>query len=1764
MYQVKKMLQQQHFSGHREPVSSSVLSDQPPRVISVSSLAALSGSSHLSTCLPASSGSLPASSAFSSPAVASSFRPAACASSASPSKSLPPRHSTCLLVDPQVPGAGGGLASGQSLPPRAQLAGVAAAVGSAPPEATRPGAPGTRKRGLDEEGSSRGEKKAKSRRRVKRNREDLVGNAYGEPGWAAASATSQPSVLIRGGAKKETEGHVGWEAEEPTRQPRARGRQSLQGRKGKKERREKETGGSPQRRQRTLSGEEARRKAGGSVQQAESSASQDKGRTEATSWRQDTEVDPNTFSFGDAHPYHSSSRSTVSSSVSASSSSPSLFSSGVHPETGGAWKARGPSRDIELLPSGLRCNLKSQLASLFSASASSPLLASLSSSSASSSSLTSRSSPHASCSLSSCLSPSASAGPPSSCETSESAALSRYRAVPASLLGGLLGPADLARVRAEEARDRRLQAAMAKMQKAPRGDTHDDARKPVMAPLTVEAFARLYRDCLGGRLPAAPPVGASPRLRSRPLKAVGSASPGRLAAAGEGVEGGEEKLETRDVLQELLEQARSKAEQRKRARMQALERQREEALRLERGRKLEEETHDLNAAPAQVPRVSGPSGVSSGSRESLAAPQESREKRRLVGLHAGEGGAASESGPAEEVDLFAEKDDAGASRWEREGRLHAESFSSSSSPSVSFADAASSAVGSASFKHSYRVGPEDYDAWASGSVRVNTVSRNWEAERGFEWDEAVHTCNEKVFGNRSFRPMQRAIINAVLSQRDVFVMMPTGGGKSLCFQLPAIVSGGVTVVVMPLVSLITDQLEQMQLLNVGCRAFAANQPWEEQKAVYDELRRGNGEIHLLLVTPEKLKGSSLLRSCLHELNREGCLDRFAIDEAHCVSQWGNDFRPDYRQLQSLREEYPNVPLVALTATATKAVLQDVVTQLRMREPVVFQGSFDRPNLRYEVRPKVARRVVEDIAATIKTEFHGLSGIVYCLSRRECERVAEGLQRHAGISAGFYHAQLDAEKREEIQRDWMNDDIKVIVATLAFGMGINKRDVKFVIHCAMPKCLENFYQESGRAGRNGEEASCILFYNYHDKQRQSHLIQLNSNEASASGGRRQADGQASRNEENLLRMLAYCEEEEECRRRFILRHFGEDFRGACTVACDNCRRRATRAGPPRVLRCAEEVSQILEFVRRCKADYPSFPLTLSSLRDLLLGKRNTRRGADIERLPHFGLLAKKKWSPETTFCLLKRLIIHQVLHERCVTTGSGGSSGFSGFTAYIDLGRQAGQASSCVFALTLPLAGPENAREEKRMPAPRFVTNASKRSLGDGDSLQLAKKRRQAPQGDRRLFGDSSASPGFSSSGSPPSWTCKAGGGEVEETSELHALTGGGHKSSGVESRSALSAAGRERQRKDRGRPVASSFSSESCAFEQEMEAGRLGAGRREEAHGESRRQRERDERQKEEEKNRKTEGEVAQHPVGLSEAQRHELKGKLQVLRKESAKVYGIKNSSSIVSLQGLEQMVAHLPTSREALEALELPDFKSQYKLNKYSTVFTDAIRQYVAEHHLGSNCISSGTIAASGLGSGSANGDSYFVNRVKQLTEASRESYIRVGGNFASSGEGGGSLDSRWIRPMSLAQRLGDRALSVHAKDSSAPTMRGREDASDVWASKKTPQTIHVSSTSSASASEGRDGHPAKNGQVETGVTGPHLSENGRGAASRYFAESNREHKHRGATSIFNNPVPHNAAWPYAANTETPESVYVSRSASYVSVEEIDEFAYVQGRRT
>ena len=353
----------------------------------------------------------------------------------------------------------------------------------------------------------------------------------------------------------------------------------------------------------------------------------------------------------------------------------------------------------------------------------------------------------------------------------------------------------------------------------------------------------------------------------------------------------------------------------------------------------------------------------------------------------------------------------------------------------------------------------------------------------FPWSEQLAEVNRRVFGNESFLENQEPTMNATLSQRDVFCLMPTGGGKSLCFQLTALVTGGVTVVVMPLVSLMQDQSDQLLALGIETSMFTASTTVDEQRSIYADLENHPPSTNLLFVTPEKITKSDRLLSCLELLNANGFLTKFTIDEAHCVSQWGHDFRKDYLSLRTLRKKFPTVPILALTATATSEVMNDVVRQLHMRRPVILRRSFDRPNLKFEVVPKVKKALVDDIARLIKTQFAGQCGIVYCLAKAECEQLADDLRRR-GISATHYHA--GEEDRATIQRSWMNDVIHVIVATVAFGMGINKKDVRFVIHASLPKSLENYYQEAGRAGRDGFQAACILYYDYADKARLQHL------------------------------------------------------------------------------------------------------------------------------------------------------------------------------------------------------------------------------------------------------------------------------------------------------------------------------------------------------------------------------------------------------------------------------------------------------------------------------------------------------------------------------------------------------------------------------------------------------------------------------------------------------------------------------------------------------
>ncbi|CAI0439398.1 unnamed protein product [Linum tenue] len=433
----------------------------------------------------------------------------------------------------------------------------------------------------------------------------------------------------------------------------------------------------------------------------------------------------------------------------------------------------------------------------------------------------------------------------------------------------------------------------------------------------------------------------------------------------------------------------------------------------------------------------------------------------------------------------------------------------------------------------------------------------------FPWEKKLEENNKKVFGNHSFRPNQREVINATMSGYDVFVLMPTGGGKSLTYQLPALICPGITLVISPLVSLIQDQIMHLlQQANIPAAYLSANMDWSEQQEILRELCSDYCRYKLLYVTPEKVAKSDALLRNLESLNARGMLARIVIDEAHCVSQWGHDFRPDYKELGILKKKFEKTPVLALTATATASVKEDVVQALGLVNCIIFRQSFNRPNLWYAVIPKT-KKCLDDIDTFIKENHFDECGIIYCLSRNDCEKVAEKLQEQCGHKAAFYHGNMEATQRAFVQRQWSKDEVNIICATVAFGMGINKPDVRFVIHHSLPKSIEGYHQECGRAGRDGARSSCVLYYSYSDYIRVKHMLVQGQGEQSSwtsgynRGNTANSDGIFEKNTENLLEQVSYCENNVDCRRFLQLVHFGEKFdSGNCRKTCDNCAKMKT--------------------------------------------------------------------------------------------------------------------------------------------------------------------------------------------------------------------------------------------------------------------------------------------------------------------------------------------------------------------------------------------------------------------------------------------------------------------------------------------------------------------------------------------------------------------------------------------------------------------------------
>ena len=440
---------------------------------------------------------------------------------------------------------------------------------------------------------------------------------------------------------------------------------------------------------------------------------------------------------------------------------------------------------------------------------------------------------------------------------------------------------------------------------------------------------------------------------------------------------------------------------------------------------------------------------------------------------------------------------------------------------------------------------------------------------------SLTTALKDYFGFEKFKGQQESIINSVLSGSDTLVIMPTGGGKSLCYQLPAVMSEGTAIIVSPLIALMKNQVDLV-------RSYSSNDDIAHflnsslNKGEIKQVKKDitDGKTKLLFVAPETLTKEENI-----DFLRDVKISFIAVDEAHCISEWGHDFRPEYRRIRAMMQMIgQDVAMVALTATATPKVQTDIVKNLGLREPKIFMSSFNRTNLYYEIRPKVKKEVVERQIIQYIKQHEGKSGIIYVLSRKSTEEIAQLLNVN-GIKALPYHAGLDQDVRAKTQDDFLQEQVQVIVATIAFGMGIDKPDIRFVLHYNIPKSLENYYQETGRAGRDGQEGNCVLFYSHKDVHKLEKFMKdkpLSEREMAA---------------QLIMEMVAYAETSA-CRRKFVLHYFGENYyTSQCNNMCDNCR------NPRELSEGKEQVALVLKSVKETGET-----LMINNLVDFITGRK----------------------------------------------------------------------------------------------------------------------------------------------------------------------------------------------------------------------------------------------------------------------------------------------------------------------------------------------------------------------------------------------------------------------------------------------------------------------------------------------------------------------------------------------------------------------------------
>ena len=558
---------------------------------------------------------------------------------------------------------------------------------------------------------------------------------------------------------------------------------------------------------------------------------------------------------------------------------------------------------------------------------------------------------------------------------------------------------------------------------------------------------------------------------------------------------------------------------------------------------------------------------------------------------------------------------------------------------LSTSRSAAPVISTQSLHHPFRTSGHSTASSAAKTMYSNTLSMHSDM-MNHPWSVDVKKALKDRFGLRGFRQNQLEAINETLAGRDAFILMPTGGGKSLCYQLPAVVQSGktkgVTVVISPLLSLMNDQVDHLKKRRIQAVLLNGEIDRNKRNLVLNTLKDSHPEqvIQLLYVTPEMISKSNALLDTLDSLHRRQKLARIVVDEAHCVSQWGHDFRPDYKALGNIRPRFRGVPLIALTATATQIVKTDIKSGLGMGNCKQLSQSFNRPNLYYEVRSKMGRSkkaVFDDMVDLIQSTYAGQTGIIYTLSRDKTEDVANQL-RERKIKASHFHAAMKPEDKVSVQHAWQAGKCQVVVATIAFGMGIDKPDVRFVVHMDLPKSLEGYYQETGRAGRDGKRSGCYLYFGYQDTSVLKRFI--NDSEGTAEVKQRQRD--------MLFRMINFCTNEGECRRVHLLSYFGESFeRTDCSYTCDTCNSDATFETMD-MTGMAKAAVAITKSIQQSRA-------TMLQCVDILHGSKSGKY-PDANQIQGFG--AAKDLPRGEVENLFHRLLVDDVLDEYHVVNGAG--------------------------------------------------------------------------------------------------------------------------------------------------------------------------------------------------------------------------------------------------------------------------------------------------------------------------------------------------------------------------------------------------------------------------------------------------------------------------------------------------------------------------------